>query len=60
MDVDTLILQDGSLEPGALMALAEEARSRGTVLVASAPPENRRFRRQITVKNGEVEYLEHD
>ena len=53
-DVDTLILQDGSLEPDALLALVENARRSGTVLVASAVPAGRSFRRQITVKNGEV------
>ena len=58
-DVDTLILHDGSLDAGALMALAEDARRCGTVLVAAGTPANRRFRRQITVKNGEVEYLGH-
>ena len=57
-DVDTLILHDGSLDTAALTALAEEAGSRGSVLVAAAVPSGRSFRRQITVKNGEVEYLE--
>ncbi len=57
-DIDTLIIHDGSLAPGALLALSQKASAQGSVLVASTIPENRRYRHLIQVNNGEVSYSE--
>ena len=58
-DIDTLILHDGSLDAAALVALSEKAQEDGSVLVALELPVGRRYRRMITVKNGEVTCHEH-
>jgi ATP phosphoribosyltransferase regulatory subunit len=50
--VDTLILHDGTANPGALMAAAEEAGKQGSVLVARQKPEGRTWSRIVEVKGG--------
>lgn len=47
LDVDTLILHDGSADPAALLAAAEEAAQTGTVLVATQLPQDRGYRKII-------------
>ena len=53
-DVDTLILHDGTCGAAALARAVEAAAESGSVLVAVAAPEGKRWRRLITLKNGEA------
>ena len=55
MDVDTLILHDGTADAGALAAAAEQAAEQGTVLVARQLPEGRRWKNLIRFGKGEAE-----
>ncbi len=54
LDVDTLILHDGTVEAGMLAAAAEKAAKRGTVLVTRALPQNRNWKQQIRFENGKA------
>ena len=56
-DLDTLILHDGSMEPAALMSISAKAAEEGSVLVATAAPADRRWKKQIRITNGEVNVL---
>ncbi len=53
LDVDTVILHDGTVDTARLSAAAEEAARQGSVLVTAALPENRRWRRLIRMEKGE-------
>ena len=59
-DVDTVLLHDGTEDPGLLTRLADQARAVGSVLVATALPENRTWRRIIRLQNGEAAELENN
>ena len=50
--VDTLILHDGTADPGLLMEAAEEAGRNGTVLVARRMPQGRTWGRMVEIKGG--------
>lgn len=51
-DVDTLILHDGSAEPQVLMAAAEEASGKGTVLVTRELPKMRNWKQLLRFEKG--------
>lgn len=51
-DVDTLILHDGSADPLVLTAAAEEASSRGTVLVTRELPKMRNWKQLLRFEKG--------
>ena len=53
LDVDTLILHDGSISPQRLTAAAEKAAETGTVLVAGQLPEGRSWKTLIRFEKGE-------
>lgn len=53
LDVDTLILHDGTVDTVALTAAAEEAAKEGTVLVAKQPPQGRRWKTLVRYEKGE-------
>ena len=50
MDVDTVILHDGTVDTAKLMAAAQEAAETGSVLVCTALPKNRSWKRMVTLK----------
>ncbi len=52
LDVDTLILHDGTVDTVALTAAAEEAAKSGTVLVARGLPEGRSWKRLVRLGEG--------
>ena len=51
-DVDTLILHDGTAEPVVLMAAAEEAAEKGTVLVTRELPKVRNWKQLLRFEKG--------
>jgi ATP phosphoribosyltransferase regulatory subunit len=51
-DVDTLILHDGTADPVVLMAAAEEAAEKGTVLVTRELPNVRNWRKLLRFEKG--------
>ncbi len=51
-DVDTLILHDGTVEPGVLTAAAAEAAERGSVLVSRVFPKDRGYKTLIRFEKG--------
>ena len=53
-DVDTVLLHDGTADPAKLLAAAKEAGKEGSVLVCTALPEGRRWRRVIHFEKGEA------
>ncbi len=53
-DVDTVLLHDGSADTVALTAAAEAAAKEGSVLVCTALPKNRRWKRLVRFGNGEA------
>ena len=53
LDVDTLILHDGTVDTQVLLETAQEAAKNGTVLVAASLPQGRNWKRQITFEKGE-------
>lgn len=53
LDVDTLILHDGSVSPQTLTAAAEEAAKTGTVLVSREKPQGRKWKTLIQYEKGE-------
>lgn len=53
MDVDTVILHDGTVDTAKLMAAAQEAAETGSVLVCTALPKNRNWKRMVTLKEGQ-------
>lgn len=57
-DIDTLLLHGSDTDTGALLAAAEALSEDGSVLVASAQSENKRWRRLARFSNGEVTVLE--
>lgn len=52
LDVDTLILHDGTADPGTLMELSREASQKGSVLVCRQKPEGRRWKNLIRLEKG--------
>jgi len=54
LDVDTLILHDGTVDTGMLTKAAAEAAGKGTVLVARQLPEGRDWKTLIRFENGEA------
>lgn len=52
LDVDTLILHDGSVDTAVLTAVAAEAAKNGTVLVAKQLPKDRRWKQLIRFERG--------
>ena len=52
LDVDTLILHDGTADPGMLMELSREASQKGSVLVCRRKPEGRRWKNLIRLEKG--------
>ena len=52
LDVDTLILHDGTAEPGMLLELSREAAENGSVLVCRQKPVGRRWKKLIRVEKG--------
>lgn len=53
-DVDTVILHDGSADPEALIAAAEEASKNGSVLVTTSLPQDRTWRELKRFGKGEA------
>ncbi len=53
LDVDTLILHDGAADTCALIAAAQEAAKKGSVLVARETPRERRWKHLVDLRNGE-------
>lgn len=53
-DVDTLLLYDRAADPSVVMAAAKEAEKQGSVLVCTAMPENRTWRRLLRLENGRM------
>lgn len=53
--LDTLILHDGSVSPGKMIAITEQARKNGTVLVSTEEPEGQRWNHLIRIAKGEVQ-----
>ena len=53
LDVDTLILHDGTVAPAVLTAAAAEAAKSGTVLVAEQIPQGRSWKKLIRFEKGE-------
>ena len=53
-DVDTVLLHDGSADTVALTAAAEAAARDGSVLVCTALPKDRRWKRLVRFENGEA------
>jgi ATP phosphoribosyltransferase regulatory subunit len=47
--LDTLILHDGTMDPAKLVAMAQQAAEKGSVLVATRLPENKTWKNLITV-----------
>lgn len=54
LDVDTLILHDGSMDAAQLMAVTEEAKAGGSVLVAKTIPEGRNWKKMIRIEVGKA------
>lgn len=54
LDVDTLILHDGTVDAGTLTGAAEKAAGQGTVLVVRQLPEGRRWKTLIRFEKGEA------
>jgi len=54
LDVDTLILHDGSMDASQLMAVTEEAKADGSVLVAKTLPEGRNWKKMIRIEAGKA------
>lgn len=54
LDVDTLILHDGTVDPAILHAAAEEAARQGSVLVARQLPSDRGYRKLIRFAQGKA------
>ncbi len=52
LDVDTLILHDGSVDTGTLTAAVEAAARKGSVLVATCRPQNRRWKHLVQFRKG--------
>lgn len=52
LDVDTLILHDGTVDVSVLTAAAQEAAKEGSVLVSRTIPKDRGFRRLVEFKDG--------
>ena len=52
LDVDTLILHDGTADPQMLLELSREAAETGSVLVCTQKPEGRRWKKLIRIKEG--------
>ncbi len=52
LDVQTLILHDGTVDPGILTQAAEEAARQGSVLVAREVPKNRSWKTRIRFEKG--------
>lgn len=54
LDVDTLILHDGSMDAAQLMAVTEEAKAGGSVLVTKTIPEGRNWKKMIRIEAGKA------
>ena len=52
--MDTVLLHDGSADTVALTAAAEAVAGDGSVLVCTALPEDRRWKRLVRFENGEA------
>lgn len=52
--VDTLILHDGNVDPGTLMAEADKAREQGSVLIARQIPKGRTWGQLVELKGGQT------
>jgi len=52
LDVDTLILHDGTADPQALLELSREAAKTGSVLVCRQKPEGRRWKKLVRLEKG--------
>ena len=53
LDVDTLILHDPDADPSILISAAEEAAKNGSVLVATAVPEDRNWGKLLDLRGGQ-------
>lgn len=53
LDLDTVILHDGTVDTAALTAAAENAAKRGSVLVCTTLPKDRRWKNLIRLEGGE-------
>ena len=52
LDVDTLILHDGTVDPQTLLELSREAAKEGSVLVCRQKPQGRRWKKLIRLEKG--------
>ena len=57
-DVDTLLLHEADADPAALLSAVEALSQKGSVLAATAKPENKRWRQLAQFLSGEVTILE--